>query len=107
MNTIERKQAIEDALKSFGESSLMEGALRFFETLGYKSERQFQLTPNTPENFLATFAKHKPFNAEQALVPDWHSVDFLFQLTDAEIRTSVQRQLHLFDSQGKYNGTII
>ena len=36
----------------------------------------------------------------------WKSVDFLFQLTDEEIRTSANQQFD-FESKGAYNGSII
>jgi len=64
------------------------------------------LNPNTPDNFLATFAQGCKLNPEHALVADWQSVDFLFQLTDDEVRaTAGGNQQFLFDSKGNYNGT--
>ncbi len=63
------------------------------------------LKPNTAASFSKTFVGNRPFNEEQALIADWESVDFLFQLTDEEIRTQGQRLL--FESQGQWDGKII
>ena len=88
MNPRERKQAIEESLKAFGSLPLEKASLNLFETLGYKSEKRLPFKPNTASTFLATFVQQRPFNQEQALVDDWQTVDFLFQLTDSEISSS-------------------
>lgn len=51
-----------------------------------------------------------PFNAEQALLGDWRSVDFLFQLTGVEVQDALHIASHgglLFESKGKYDGAVI
>jgi hypothetical protein len=106
MNPRERKQAIEESLKAFGSLPLEKASLNLFETLGYKSEKRLPFKPNTASTFLATFVQQRPFNQEQALVDDWQTVDFLFQLTDSEISSSGQGLLP-FDSKGKFAGSII
>ena len=108
MNELETKQAIVASLKSFGDKPLAVAAAALFESLGYKSEKRIALKPNTPETFVATFAKDKPLNPDNALLADWQSVDFLFQLTDDEVRAAAQgNQQFLFDSKGKWNGAAI
>ena len=52
------------------------------------------------------FVHQKPFNKEQALLDDWETVDFLFQLTDAEIQSGGQGSLE-FSSKGKFEGANI
>jgi len=105
MNDIEIKQSIADSLKQFASRPLADAATALFESLGYKSEKRFVLKPNSPETFVDKFGKDKPFNPDQALLSDWQTVDFLFQLTDDEVRAAAGgNQPLLFDSKGKYNG---
>ena len=105
MNDIEIKQSIADSLKQFASRPLADAATALFESLGYKSEKRFVLKPNSPETFVDKFRKDKPFNPDQALLSDWQTVDFLFQLTDDEVRAAAGgNQPLLFDSKGKYNG---
>src|SRR5579862_5001688 len=105
MSDLQTKQAIQIALSSFESEPLAKAAILLFETLGYKSQKRLQLKPNSPESFITTFATHRPFNQEAALVSDWQSVDFLFQLTDEEIQgAALDSQPVLFESRGKYDG---
>ena len=108
MNDLETKQAIVDSLAGFAGKPLGEAATLLFDSLGYKSEKRIALNPNTAETFTATFAKDRPLNLENALLAEWQSVDFLFQLTDDELRGTVQgNQQFLFNSKGKYSGTVM
>ena len=105
MNELETKQAIVAALKNFADKPLVSAATALFESLGYRSEKRIVLKPNTPETFIATFAKEKPLNPEIAILADWQSVDFLFQLTDDEVRAAAGgNQQFLFESKGKWQG---
>lgn len=104
MNTIESKQAIEIALKTFGSQRLDTSAIGLFGSLGYRSDKRLSLKPNIPETFLDTFAKERPFNREQAMLNHWQSVDLLFQLTDDEVRTAAIGHQFQFDSKGKFDG---
>jgi len=105
MNELETKQAIVGALKSFADKPIATAAIALFESLGYRSEKRITLKPNTPETFIATFAKEKPLNPETAMLADWQTVDFLFQLTDDEVRAAAQGdQQFLFESKGKWQG---
>ena len=107
MNNLETKKAIVASLKSFADRPAA-AATALFESLGYKSEKRIVLKPNITETFVATFAKDKPLNPETALHADWQSVDFIFQLTDDEVRAAAQgNQQFLFDSKGKWNGAAI
>jgi hypothetical protein len=105
MNDHATKQAIVSAFAGFAGKPLAEAATALFESLGYKSEKRIALKPNTAETFAATFAKDRPLNLDQALLPDWQSADFLFQLTDDEVRAAAGgAQQLLFESKGKWNG---
>ena len=82
MTDVEVKRGIEHALKAFAGRPVGEAAIALFEALGYKSEKRLALTPNTAEQFFATFPQNRQFNAKQALVDEWRTVDFLFQLPE-------------------------
>jgi hypothetical protein len=105
MSDLETKQAIITSLAGFAAKPLAGAATALFESLGYRSTKRLALTPNTPANFLTTFEQGRNLNPEQALLPDWQSVDFLFQLTDDEVHAAAGgSQQFLFDSRGKWDG---
>jgi type I restriction-modification system DNA methylase subunit len=108
MNEKERrsKEAIQAALEACASEPFDQASLNLFDVLGYRSEKRLVLHPNNADTFLETFANQKPFNQEQALVSDWEAVDFLFQLTDAEIQSGDQGSLE-FSSKGKFEGANI
>ncbi|MFC1882995.1 hypothetical protein ACFL2S_16115, partial [Thermodesulfobacteriota bacterium] len=102
------KENIADALKSFQEGSFQFNATAFFNSLGYKSEKTFKLSPNTPENFIGEFDREGIFNKERALFYRWETVDIIYQLTDDEINIIKNGQDNItFDSKKKYDGRII
>src|SRR4030066_360413 len=105
MNEKERrsKEAIQSALFAFVSGPLERASLHLFDALGYRSEKRLILRPNNADTFLETFVRQSPFNKEQALLDDWETVDFLFQLTDAEIQSGGQGSLQ-FSSKGKFEG---
>lgn len=108
MNPLETKRAIQVALAGFASQPLAQAAVALFESLGYRSTKRIALTPNTPANFLTTFEQGRKLNPDQALLPNWQSVDFLFQLTDDEVRAAAGgTQQFLFDSRGKWDGADI
>ena len=106
MNDQEVKKAIEAALKTFLKQPLAEAASHLFEVLGYASQRRLKLSPNNLDTFIATFDQGKTLNERYALPGEWKSIDFLFQLTDDEIRAAGNQQFR-FDSQGTYNRAVI
>ena len=108
MTELETKQAIVASLAGFAGKPLADAATALFESLGYQSQKRIALKPNSVATFVATFARDKPLNPDHALLADWQSVDFLFQLTDDEVHAAAQgNQQFLFESKGKYNGAVI
>ncbi|MFZ0866019.1 MAG: N-6 DNA methylase [Candidatus Sulfotelmatobacter sp.] len=108
MNDHDLKQSIETALNAFATKPLAEAGPELLNVLGYRSEKRLSLKPNTPENFLRTFAKDRPLNPDHALLSEWLSVDFLFQLTDEEVRTVALGDQSLpFESKDQYEGAIL
>ena len=99
------KQAIASALAGFGTQPLAAAAATLWGSLGYRSEKRFAIKPNTAAGFVDQFGKDKPLNPEYAMLDDWQSVDFLFQLTDDEIRDAATGTASFaFESKGKYDG---
>jgi adenine-specific DNA-methyltransferase len=105
MNDQDVKKAIEAALKTFLKQPLAEAALHLFKVLGYASQRRLKLSPNNLDTFIATFDQGKTLNDRYALPGEWKSSDFLFQLTDDEIRAAGNQHLRS-ESKGTYNGAI-
>src|ERR1035438_595589 len=102
MSDLETKQAIVTSLAGFAAKPLAEAATTLFESLGYRSEKRITLKPNSASAFVAMFAKEKQINPLNALLPDWKSVDLLFQLTDDEVRSAAcGDQQFLFESNGR------
>jgi len=86
MKTDTRKQ-IETALRAFADSDLRAASVGLLNTLGYQSEKTLDLN-NTPDAFLAEFDKRdRKFRKDKALFERWKSVEFLFQITDDEVRS--------------------
>jgi adenine-specific DNA-methyltransferase len=106
MNDQEIKKAIEAALKKFETQPLVEAASHLLEVLGYTSKKRLPLKPNTFANFLATFSQSRALNDRYALPDEWKTIDFLFQLTDDEIRSAGNQQFD-FENKGVYNGAVI
>ena len=100
------KESIETSLQAFADAPLFDPALALFNTLGYDSPRRLHLTPNNAENFLANFPHDKPLNEKYALTAEWRSIDFLFQLSDEDVRAAAPQQF-LFESKEPYNGAVI
>ena len=79
----------------------------FSTHLGYYSDKTFDLSPNSADNFLDTFDEKNIFRKEKALLKNWRSIDIIFQLTDEEIYALGSGQLSLqFDTHKKIDNKI-
>ncbi|MFA5187397.1 MAG: Eco57I restriction-modification methylase domain-containing protein [Patescibacteria group bacterium] len=95
------KHQIEASLAGFKGKDLKPAALAFLNTLGYRSEKVLDLE-NAPAAFLAQFDhRDRPLRKDKALFGQWKSVEFLFQLTDDEIRSAGGQNELAFDSSAK------
>lgn len=84
------KQAIEDSIKGFDKKNIYQSSIRFFNSLGYKSNKTLKLEPNNLSGFLDNFnLSSKIINEEKALVREWLKIEFLFQIADSEV-TQIQ-----------------
>ena len=81
MNDTSLKAQIQTALNGFTAGPLVENARHLLGVLGYESNRTLHIEPNTAEGFLARWH----INPEKALLAEWDTCDFLFQLTEEDI----------------------
>jgi hypothetical protein len=106
MNDLQVRQAIQESLHGCQAQPLALAARHLLEVLGYTSNKRRSLDPNNFVNFISTFSQGRKLNDRYALPNDWKTVDFLFQLTDDEVRSAGNLQFD-FASKGAYNGTIM
>ena len=92
------KEEIKRALQRFSDGNLAENARHLLNVLGYRSERKIDLEPNTADGFLSAFNLEGKINRDRALLDEWESVDFLFQLTEEEITQGAQTTFGFVDS---------
>ncbi len=93
MNDIEYKQKISDALQHFKTGNLAQNTRNLLNTLGYHSDLEMDIEPNTAKGFMAEFDLSDKMNLERAQVDEWESIDLLFQLREEEITESGKIQI--------------
>ena len=94
------KIEIQRALNNFADGALSENAIHLLKVLGYESQRTLNRTSNTVEAFLEDFDSHGRMNREKALLHEWQTADFLFQLTANEIEQQTQETITFNENQG-------
>ena len=105
MNELREKEKIEQALKDFQCGALIMNAKNLLNTLGYESEITMDFESNLAEEFISYFDEYDKLNTERALVDEWESIDFLFQLTKEEISGTGKTRIAFKNRQ--LNNTII
>ena len=93
------KIEIRRALNNFADGALSENATHLLKVLGYESQRTLNRTSNTVEAFLEDFDSHGRMNREKALLHEWQTADFLFQLTANEIEQQTQETMTFNENQ--------
>ena len=93
MNELRTQKNIEQALKDFQCGVLAMNAENLLSTLGYESEITMDFESSLAEEFISYFDEFGKLNPERAMVDDWESIDFLFQLTEKEISGSGQTRI--------------
>ena len=78
----EHKERIQQRINAFATGNLADNAIALFKELGYESNRRIALDKGACEGL---FAEHQTADAQKALIGDWKSADYLFQLTENEI----------------------
>src|SRR3990167_4347087 len=76
------KEGIQQRINAFATDNFAQNALALFKELGYGSTKRIDLGK---DEFEGLFAKRPIANAQKALISDWLSADYLFQLTEDEI----------------------
>ncbi|MBU1011230.1 MAG: Eco57I restriction-modification methylase domain-containing protein [Bacteroidetes bacterium] len=102
MTAEQTKSIIKESLLKFEQGNLTKTSIKFFETLGYSSEKQAPLDSPTFEEFEDNYIGDKNFDTVKAKVSEWKYVDLLFQIS----REDVTKQASLFDTK-KVDQTII
>ena len=97
------KMEIQRALNNFADGKLAENAAQFLKVLGYESQRTLSRASNTPHTFLENFDTHGRMNRENALIHEWQTADFLFQLTADEIQQHTQETITFHENRGVDN----
>jgi hypothetical protein len=95
-SAIDQRQVIAEALAAFADQPLRRAATRFFNTLGYASERTLNI--GSVADFLETFDREESrlerFNPRGS----WREVQLIFQLTSADIAKGSSHQLSLLEA---------
>ena len=91
---------IQHALNNFTDGEIHENATHLLNVLGYQSQRTLSRTENTVTAFLEDFDRHKRMNRQKALLHEWQTADFLFQLTADEITQHTQETIVFHEDQG-------
>ena len=99
MNELSTKKNIEQALKDFQRGALAMNAENLLNTLGYESEITMDFESSLAEEFISYFDEFGKLNPERAMVDNWESIDFLFQLTEEEISGSGQMRIAFNNKQ--------
>ncbi|MEG4851037.1 TaqI-like C-terminal specificity domain-containing protein [Microcoleus sp. B5-D4] len=89
MNEQEMKDKIAKSIQNLAAGDAAQKLELLFQTLGYTTQRKFELDSNHPEDFIDTFGFGE-INQQRASLSQWKSVDFLFQLTEDEIKSNGQ-----------------
>ena len=97
------KTDIQHALNQWTNGELHANATHLLKTLGYESQRTLSREANTVAAFLEDFDDHGQMNAEKAHLREWHTADFLFQLTADEIRQHTQETITFHEDRGVDN----
>ncbi|MCY4552860.1 MAG: Eco57I restriction-modification methylase domain-containing protein, partial [Candidatus Poribacteria bacterium] len=91
---------IQRALNNFTDGEIHENATHLLNVLGYQSQRTLSRTENTVTAFLEDFDRHKRMNRQKALLHEWQTADFLFQLTADEITQHTPETIVFHEDQG-------
>ena len=94
---------IQRSLNNFADGNLAQNATDLLSVLGYESQRILSRTSNTVKAFLKDFDNHGRMNRKKALIHEWQTADFLFQLTANEIKQHTQETITFHEDQGVDN----
>jgi hypothetical protein len=84
-NTTELKSLIISSLSSFPNTNIKDSIVNFFQTLGYSTKLNFELDNPSPIDFLKMI-NQDDIESQKLFLEEWQSVDYLFQLTEEQIK---------------------
>lgn len=90
MTNLDLKFQIERSIMAFSQGNLRENGIRLLKSLGYGSDRQVSVEPNTFAGFLEIHPPLENINKKKALLENWLSVDILLQLTGEDLKQMTQ-----------------
>ena len=88
MSVLERKQAIESALKAFASQPLYQAGMGLLDSLGYRSDRTLRVSGL--KAFRDTLDQQGRLRDDAAKTSEWVGVEFLRQITSEDISSSAQ-----------------
>ncbi|MBC8527169.1 MAG: N-6 DNA methylase [Candidatus Cloacimonetes bacterium] len=89
------KEKIKTSIKNFKTKDLYTGSIDLLSTLGYKSDKKHRLSTGSFNEFKDIFIENNVnFQKEKALTENWEKAEFLFQITEDEIKISSQFSLN-------------
>ena len=100
MHETSLKMEIQRGLSNFADGKLAANATQLLKVLGYESQRTLTRASNSPDTFLEDFDSHRRMNREKALLHEWQTADFLFQLTADEIRQYTEETITFHENRG-------
>ena len=104
---LERRSHVHAALKALLDRPLKDAAVGLFSALGYASRKTVNLGGSS-SSFLSFIDPTGGLTSKQeAQVPKWRCVEFVFQLTNDEIPILAQGNKDLFQGQQDYQTSII
>ena len=103
MNEHDMLGMIDQTLKDFQNGELKDNARSLLNTLGYDSPNRIDFDSNHADFFIETWDQEGKINKERALLDEWKSIDFLFQLTDDDL--SGNGQTNLISESGPIDNT--
>ena len=106
MKNVDTKQAICDALRVFSSRRLDENAINLLGAIGYRSEKRPAQFSSVPSDFVDDYNPAGKLKPDKALLGEWRSIHFLFQLTSNEIRAGSQVMLD-FGNEKRIDDTIV
>jgi type I restriction-modification system DNA methylase subunit len=96
MSVLERKQAVESALKAFASQPLYQAGMGLLNSLGYRSDRTLMVSGL--KAFRDTLDQRGRLKDEVAKTSEWVGVEFLRQITSEDVSSSAQGTI-LFQKQ--------
>ncbi|MDO9576825.1 MAG: Eco57I restriction-modification methylase domain-containing protein [Candidatus Cloacimonadales bacterium] len=90
--------SIKQAIESFDNTNFYLSSLRFFQALGYDSDKKIELPQPTLRALCDQFdIDENKIHAEKAKLSDWQEIQFLFQLSNDEL--AGKEQISIFSSK--------